>query len=313
MPVLTKPKLIAIVGPTASGKTALAIVLAKRFGGEIVSADSRQVYRGMDIGTAKPKLVSRITHHVSHEGVPHHLVDIRNPNQSYTLAQYQYHAFAAIRKILRRKKVPILVGGTGLYIDAVTENLEIPKVKPNRKLHRALEKRLASEGLVALFTELVRLDPEAAYIIDGKNPRRVIRALEIIMASGKPFSAQRTRREPMFETLKLGIAVPPEILRTRIDARVEQMMRDGLVREVRGLVKQYGARCVAFDAIGYKEIISYLDGKVSLDDAATMTRHSTWQYAKRQMTWFKKDKETVWVRKSAEALSTTSQFLRSLR
>ena len=304
-----QPKLIVIVGPTASGKSALALRLAKKFNGEIVSADSRQVYRGMDIGTAKPELKSQISNLKSSEGIPHYLVDIKNPNQSYTLAQYQRDAFAAIRTILRKKKVPILVGGTGLYIDAVTENLEIPKVKPSRKLRRALEKRLASEGLAALFAELVRRDPEAAYIVDGKNPRRVIRALEVVLGSGKPFSAQRTRREPLFETLKLGISVPPATLRKRIDARVEAMVHDGLVREVRGLVKKYGVRCVAFDAIGYKEIISYLDGKVSLDDAATMTRHSTWRYAKRQMTWFKKDKEIVWIKNRKEASVLAKNFL----
>ena len=320
-----KPKIIVVVGPTASGKTALAIRLAKKFHGEIVSADSRQVHRGMDIGTAKPPISyapkgastkSSAPIHTSgggatfySQGIPHHLIDIKNPNQSYTLAQYQRDAFAAIHAVLRRGNIPILVGGTGLYIDAVAENLEIPKVKPNQKLRRALEKRLASEGFVALFAELVRRDPEAAQIVDGKNPRRVIRALEVVMTSGEPFSAQRTRREPMFDTLKLGIALPGETLHKRIDARVDQMMRSGFVKEVRGLLKKYGVHQVAFDAIGYREIILYLEGKSALDDAVAMIKRNTWQYAKRQMTWFKKDKEIVWVITPQQAMRSTAQFL----
>ena len=300
-------KIIAIVGPTASGKSDLAVHIAKWImrrgkGAEIVSADSRQIYRGMDIGTAKPtKRVQAL--------VPHHLIDIKNPSQHYTLAHYKRDALRAIERILHKKRLPILVGGTGLYLDAVTENLEIPEVKPNKHLRRQLEGRLAREGLETLFQELVRRDHEAEYIVDRKNPRRVIRALEVVLTTQRPFSASRKRGEPLFDVLKIGIAVPPEELQRRINRRVDLMFRRGLVAEVRRLVAWYGPRAAAFDAIGYREIIAHLNGSSTKDEARAAIVRNTRRYAKRQMTWFKRDKAIVWVSNEKKSMILTSAFL----
>ena len=324
-----KPSIIAIVGPTASGKTSLAIKLAKKFsarggsafggnGAEIISADSRQIYRGMDIGTAKPKLSlirtnlnSRIfANRISvNSQVAHHLVDIKNPDEPYTVAEYKRDAIRAIRNILKREKLLILVGGTGLYVSAVADNLEIPNVKPNPMLRKKLEKKIKTRGLESLFEELVKLDLEAAHIIDSKNPRRVIRALEIALATGKPFSAQRKKGKPLFQTLKIGIAVPKEKLRKRINQRVDKMIKSGLVNEVIELMRNYGADCPAFDAIGYREIIDYLRGRIPFAKAISEIKKNTWRYAKRQMTWFGKDKEIKWIKNEKQALRLIKELL----
>jgi len=321
---MKKSKILVIVGPTASGKTALAIKFAKRLNGEIVSADSRQVYRGMDIGTAKPP-ISHAPKGTSVKssapkkrsgsgavkyayGIPHHLIDIKNPDEDYTVAEYKRDAIKAIRGILRRKKLPILVGGTGLYVKAVVENLDIPKVIANEKLRRRMEKEVRSKGLEYLFKKLVALDPEAAYIVDPKNPRRVVRALEVTLATGKPFTAQRTKGAPLFDAKVIGMKVLPATLRRRIEKRVDEMMRDGLVKEVRALYKKYG-KVKALDAIGYREIVDFLDGKIPLDEAVRQIKINTWHYARRQMTWFRKDKGIRWIAKPA----VTSQHTNILK
>lgn len=317
-----KPNLIVVVGPTASGKTALAIRIAKRFNSQIVSADSRQIYREMDIGTAKPprdksqipnkfrsaKPRNRKSVFISH-GVPHYLIDIRNPNESYTVADYKRDAIKAIRAILKKGKLPILIGGTGLYVDAVTENLNIPKAKPNPTLRKELEARSKKYGLKKLFEELVALDPEAAYIVDPNNPRRVIRALEVALTTGKPFSAQRKKGAPLFNALKIGVAAPKEKLRGRINRRADEMVREGLVDEVKRLVKKYGANCHAFDAIGYREIINCLNGEIPLAEAVAKIKTNTWRYAKRQLTWFRKDREIKWIRTEKQAFRLIKGFL----
>jgi len=325
MNIQTKPKIIAIVGPTASGKTALGVTLAKKYHGEIISADSRQVYRGMDIGTAKvpilhePRrgesakssiLAEARTRAYLYEDIPHYLLDIKNPNEEYTVADYKHDASAAIEDILRRGKLPILVGGTGLYVDSVVDNLDIPKTKADPELRAAIEKDIAENGLAAVFKKLVDRDPEAARVVDAKNPRRVVRALEVAILTGEPFTAHRKKNEPFFDALKIGTNPPPDILRNRIDLRVDLMMQDGLVNEVETLVKKYGAACAAFDAIGYREIIAYLDGKMSLEQATDAIKLNTWHYAKRQLTWFKKDKNIRWITGSEEAEMLTKEFLR---
>jgi tRNA dimethylallyltransferase len=289
------------MGPTASGKTALAVAIAKRFDGEIVSADSRQIYRGMDIGTAKPSAEEM-------RAVPHHLIDIKDPDEDYTVAEYKDDALAAIDAILKRGRLPVLVGGTGLYLKAVLENLGIPKAKADPALRAELEREITKEGLDAVFKKLVALDPEAAYIVDGKNPRRVVRALEVAITTGEPFTAQRKKNVPLFDDVRIGINLPPEALRKRIDERIGQMIKDGLVAEVRGLVKKYGSQVVAFDAIGYREIVGHLNGMTSLAEAVAAMKMNTWHYAKRQMTWFKKDKEIRWVRSADEAFSLLAGF-----
>ncbi len=298
----TKPKLIVIVGPTASGKTALAVRLAERFGGEIVSADSRQIYRGMDIGTAKPTAEEM-------RAVPHHLIDIKDPGEDYAVAEYQRDAVSAIRGIVSRNRIPFLAGGTGLYVNAVVQNLDIPRVAADPGLRARLEADIARDGLVAVFDRLVALDPEAAYVVDPKNPRRVVRALEVALVTGAPFTAQRAKNAPLFETLAIGLDIPQDVLRIRIDGRVDAMMRDGLVHEVEDLAARWGAACPAFDAIGYREIIGALAGRTTLAEAVALMKTNTWHYAKRQMTWFRKDKAVRWVREAHEADTLVAKFL----
>ena len=293
------PKLIAIVGPTASGKTSLGIALAKKFDGEIISADSRQVYRGMDVGTAKATGAERAA-------IPHHLIDIREPNEDYAVAEFKHEAETAIDDIVARGKLPVMVGGTGLYVRAVLENLDIPEIKADPELRRALEDEIARDGIATVFERLIALDPEAAYIVDPKNPRRIVRALEVATITGKPFTSQRRKNEPRYDTLEVGINLPSEILRERIDRRIDNMVRDGLVDEVKKLLTKYGnggakdngntaAYPIAFDAIGYREIIDYLDDQSSLEDAVAAMKMNTWHFAKRQITWFKKDKAIRWI------------------
>lgn len=307
-----KPKLIVIVGPTASGKTEFAIALAEHFGGEIVSADSRQIYKGMDIGTAKPHGTWRIINGkkiFSCKGVRHHLIDFLTPNKPFTVAQYKTKATQAIKAVLSRKRLPILVGGTGLYIKAIVDNLDIPRVPPNQKLRAELEKNIKEKWIKHLFDTLVALDPEAAYIVDPKNPRRVIRALEITIATRIPFSKQRTSGKQLFDTLQIGINVPKKTFHARIDTRINAMMKQGLLNEVRTLIKQYGARTKVFDAIGYRELIPCIDNPAILPYAVDLMKKNTRNYAKRQITWFKKDKRIHWVSSLKEAKRLVKNFL----
>jgi tRNA dimethylallyltransferase len=294
------PKLLVILGPTASGKSAVAISLAKKFDGEIISADSRQIYKGMDIGTSKVTQKEM-------RGVRHYLLDIKNPDEPYTVAGYKKDALRAIRSVLRRKKLPILVGGTGLYIQAITDNLDIPAVPPSPALRKKLEARLDRYGLAKLFEELVKLDPEAAYIVDGKNPRRVLRALEVAIITGKPFTSQKKKGKKLFETLKIGLN--PADLKERIEKRGKLMGEDGLAPEVKGLIKKYGKGIQALDAIGYREIIQYLNGDLSLKEALELMIKNTKNYAKRQMTWFKRDKEIRWIKNEKEVEKLARKFL----
>lgn len=301
------PKLIVIVGPTASGKSALAIKIAKQFNGEIVSADSRQVYHGMDIGTAKPTEKEMAA-------VPHHLIDIKNPNENYTVAEYKRDALKAIKKIITKGHLPILVGGTGLYVKAIIDNLKIPKVKPDFELRRKLEKEIEKYGLNFVFKKLIDIDPEATYIVDPNNPRRVIRALEIALKTKKPFSIQRQAGKPLFDFIEIGTEWPKNILDERINKRVDLMIKEGLVGEVKNLIKKYGSKQQSFDAIGYREIIeciknkkcsyssdrrtSYKFNRNIPEEAKSLIKKNTRNYAKRQMTWFKKDKRIYWVNPS---------------
>jgi len=290
-------KLIVIIGPTASGKTALAAKLAKKFNGELVSADSRQIYRGMDIGTAKPVF-------------PHYLIDIKNPDQDYSVGEYKKDGLKIIDKIIARGKLPILVGGTGLYVSAIVNNLEIPQIKENKKLREKLEQKIKKYGLKKVFDELVALDPEAAYIIDPKNPRRIIRALEIAIVSGKKFSDQRKFGKPLYDVLEIGLNCSQKVLKKRIAQRIKNMIKSGLISEVKNLIKKYGYKCRALNTIGYCEIIDYLKKKASLEQAITQIQNNTWHYAKRQLTWFKKyNPKTHWIKNYKEAEKLVRKFI----
>ena len=319
-------KVIVIVGSTASGKSALAIQLAKRFNGEIVSADSRQIYRGMDIGTAK--LEVQRTSGISN-GILHHLIDIKNPDENYTAAEYKHDTIKAIGVILKKKKLPILVGGTGLYIKAVIDNLNIPEVAPDQKLRKKLEKEIEKYGLKHVFKKLIKLDPEAAYIIDPNNPRRIVRALEVAMKTKEPFSAQRKAGKPFFNFIEIGLNMPKKELDKHIDKRVDSMIKAGLLKEVEKLIKKYGSKQRSFDAIGYREIIEYIKTKKcqyktdrlntdilkkndlnnDLNEVADLIKKNTRNYAKRQMTWFRKDKRIHWIENEKEAEKLIRDFL----
>ncbi len=296
------PKLVVVLGPTASGKSGLGITLARHFHGEIISADSRQVYRGLDIGTAKVTPEEQAL-------VPHHLLDVADPRQVYTVAQFQQDAIAAINDIHKRGYQPFLVGGSPHYIQVVVDNLEIPHIEPQPELRAQLEKRPLPE----LLAQLEKLDPQSAATIDRNNPRRVIRALEVCLISGKPFSQQRKTAEPLYRSLLLGIEWPREVLYRRIDARVDERMRQGMVQEVQRLLDE-GVSYERLEALGleYRYISCLLRGEFkNEDEMVERLKYAIHDFTRRQLTWFRKDKRIVWVEgedwKSADQV--VSEFL----
>lgn len=305
------PKAVAVVGPTASGKTSLAIALARRFGGEIVSADSRQLYRGMRIGAAVPEgrwtsKEGRRSYLV--EGVPHHLMDVRSPARPVTAAEFRAMAARKLRDIARRGKVPFLVGGTGLYVSAVVDGLAIPEVPPDPAVRGKLE-RLPTGRLYGM---LARRDPAYAARIPKENRRYVIRALEVMQATGTPFSELQRRRTPAeFEWLRLGIMRPREELYRRIDRRVDEMMGEGLRDEAARLGRRYGWERPSMTGIGHRQFRAYLEGEEPLEKAVVRLKRDTRRYAKRQLTWFRRDRKIVWVKGEAEAVRRVQKFLKN--
>lgn len=281
-------QLVAIVGPTAVGKSALAMRLAQALDGEIVSADSRQVYRYMDIGTAKPSSEERAL-------IPHHLIDVIDPDEEFSLARYQEMAYQAIADIQRRRKLAILVGGSGLYVWAVLGGFRIPHVPPDAALRKSLEERAEKEGYMALYEELKQVDPGAAQRIDPKNVRRVIRALEVFHTTGLPFSKLR-RLSPLFRTLAVGLTTERHELYRRIDARVDDMIERGLVREVAALVQRgYSLDLPSLSGLGYRQIGQYLKGEIDLTTAVQRIKHETHRFARHQYAWFRlKDERIHW-------------------
>jgi len=272
--------LVVIVGPTAVGKTEISIQLAERLGGEIVSADSRLFYRGMDIGTAKPGPAERAR-------VPHHLIDVADPDQIVSLALFQEEAHRAITAIHARGCLPFLVGGTGQYLRAIIQGWNLPKVEPGG-LRQALEDWAKEVWPYGLHARLATLDPEAASRIDPRNQRRTVRALEVILSSGRLFSEQRRRVAPPYHLLLLGLSRPRAELYARLDARLESMLAAGFVAEVQGmLARGYSPSLPALSAIGYREIAAYLLGKISLDEAILRIKRATRTFVRRQSNWFK--------------------------
>ncbi|OQX70888.1 tRNA (adenosine(37)-N6)-dimethylallyltransferase MiaA [Candidatus Parcubacteria bacterium 4484_255] len=304
-----KPPLIVICGPTSSGKSSMAIKLAKEYSKknkkvEIISADSRAIYKGMDIGTAKilPN---------SNNGIAYHMINIINPNQKFTTALFKKQATKIIKKIHQKGGVPFLVGGTGLYISSIVDNLTIPKVKPDKKMRNEIEKEINRKGLNFVWQKLLKIDPRSKNFVQKENPRRVIRALEVCLKTGQPFSQLRKKSPPEFEILQIGIKVKRTKLYSQINQRTEQMIKDGLVKEIKALLKKYLPSAPGLDSIAYKEIISYLQNKITLQEAIDLIKKNTRHYARRQITWFKKDKRIHWVATYSQAKELIKNFLKN--
>lgn len=298
----TRQKCIVIVGPTSGGKSDLAVQIAKKFGGEIISADSRQVYRHMNLGTGK------ITKKEM-KGIPHHMLDVANPWTTYSVSKYQTQAKKIIKGIISRGHIPIICGGTGLYIDALMDGLIIPEVKPNRVLRKELEKKTTSE----LFLCLERLDPERARDIDQKNPRRLIRAIEIAYALGR---VPKKEYNPLpYETLWIGTYKTPEELRERIIARLHARMRKGIKKEIQLLHKGSLGKSVSWKkleefGLEYRYVSRFLQSLITHEELMEQLSKEIYAYAKRQMTWFKRNKRIHWITKESEAFTLIQTFLK---
>lgn len=285
---LTLPPLVAIVGPTAVGKTATAIRLARDIDGEVVSADSRYLYRGMDIGTAKPSEAEMA-------GIPHHLIDLLDPVDDYSLALYQQDAYQAIDDIHRRGRIPILAGGTPLYVNAVLEGWRIPHVPPDPDFRAEMERLAEIEGNEALHRRLAAVDPPAAERIPSTNLRRVIRALEIYHHTGQRMTDLEGKSPPPYRILRIGLTLPREELFRRIDQRVEEQIKAGLVAEVQRLLDSgVPPDAPSMSAIGYAEILPYLRGEQTLAEAMDQIRFNTHRYARHQLTWLRRMPNVHW-------------------
>lgn len=282
MNMTAHPPLLAIVGPTAVGKTALALNMANVLNGEIVSADSRQVYRGMDIGTAKPTRAEQTR-------VRHHLIDVVDPDQDFSLATYQDRAYAAIAEISASQRTPLLVGGTGQYLAAVLQGWQIPRVAPQPELRARLEAEALQLGPTALHARLAQIDPAAAQAILPGNLRRIIRALEVFEITGQPISSQQTMTPPAYTIRVIQLTLPAEQLYNRIDSRVDQMIAAGLLDEVQALVAHgYAWELPAMSGLGYREFQPYLAGQSSYEEAIQRLKYDTHAFARRQPAWFRR-------------------------
>ena len=305
---MSLPKLIVILGVTSSGKTDLAIKLAQKFKGEVVSADSRQIYKEFDIGTSKPpghwmSLSGQRMYVVN--GVLHYLVDVVDPKEDFTLADYKSLAIEKINEIINKGRVPFLVGGTALYLKAVCENWDIPKVKPNL----ALRSRLERKNVADLFNELQKQDPEAAAVCGPKNKRRIIRALGVILATGRKFSEQRKKGRPLFDTLKIGRQIPADQFKKIVVQRTDGMLKAGLAAEVKKLHERYSWSLVPMQSIDYQEFRNYFERQRTLAETLELINKHHLDLARRQMTWFKKDKTINWISADSEAISLVQNFL----
>jgi tRNA dimethylallyltransferase len=279
---------IAIVGPTATGKSALAIALAEQLGGDVVNADAMQLYRGMDIGTAKVTSDER-------RGVPHHLLDVLDVTETASVAAYQREARAILERLLAENRVPILVGGSGLYVRAVLDELDFPGTDPD--IRTRLEQELAASSAERLHERLAKLDPTAAAAILPSNGRRVVRALEVIELTGRPFSASMPRPGPArYDTVQIGLDLDTDELDRRVEERVTRMFADGLVEEVRLLEKE-GLRIgrTASRALGYQQVLDQFDADHDMAEAAAVTAQATRRFVRRQRSWFRRDKRIHWL------------------
>lgn len=300
-------RLIAIVGATATGKTALSIELARSLDGEIVNADSRQMYRGMDIGTAKPSRAEK-------SAAQHHLIDVVDPNDSFTLARFLDLANATLTDIWSRGRLPIVVGGTGQYVWALLEGWQVPRVPPDPGLRARLDALAAQDGAGALLAELRAVDPASALSIDPRNVRRVIRAIEVTRATGRPFSSWREKIAPDFESVVIGLQLERAALYARIDVRVDRMMSTGFVEEVQRLNGAgYGCDLPSMASIGYRQICAHLRGDITLTAAAEQIKTETHRLARMQHTWFRDDDERIrWLDASDSGLAARAVAIAGL-
>ena len=289
-----KRPLIVLTGPTAVGKTSLSISLAKAVNGEIISADSMQVYKKMDIGSAKIRPEEM-------QGVKHYLVDVLEPEEEFHIVKFQQMAKEAMEEIYEKGKIPILVGGTGFYIQAVTRDIDFTEAQQENTYRAELEKLAETEGAEYLHDRLKEVDPTSADTIHANNVKRVIRALEFYHQNGTPISAHNEEQKKQTSPYNLAYFVlnaPRDILYERIDKRVDQMLEEGLVKEVEGLKREgYHRGMVSMQGLGYKEILAYLEGEYPLEEAVRILKRDTRHFAKRQLTWFRRESDVIWVDK----------------
>lgn len=284
-----KQKVIAIVGPTAVGKTKLSIEVAKKFNGEIISGDSMQVYRGMDIGTAKIKIEEM-------QGIPHHMIDIKNPNENFSVAEFKKYVQQYIKEISARNHIPIIVGGSGLYIQSVLSDYNFSEEKRDDALTKKLEAEMEAEGIEPLYNRLKQVDHVQAEKIHPNNFRRVIRALEIYENTGLTMTEyqMQQQKEMPFDSMLIGLEMERSMLYERINHRIDLMVEEGLVEEVHKLISEGYSNCQSMKAIGYKELIPYFRGEATLEESIELLKRNSRRFAKRQFTWFKNKMEVNW-------------------
>ena len=287
---MQKQKVIIIGGPTASGKTALSIELAKKIGGEIVSADSMQIYKEMNIGTAKPDKEEM-------QGIKHYMLDFLSPDKNYSVANYKKDAKKAIKEILEKGKIPIVVGGTGLYIDSLIYEIEYVDTETDFEYRKELESKVEKEGLEKLYEEAKKIDPEAMKKISVNDQKRIMRVLEIFKQTGKTKTEldRESRKEPEYDYKMFAIDMQRDILYERINKRVDIMLEKGLIEEVENIYKKYNEFPTSMQALGYKEVVEYLENEITKEEMIEKIKQESRRYAKRQLTWFRKNKETIWL------------------
>ena len=301
-------KVIVIAGPTASGKTSLSIELAKKIDGEIVSADSMQIYQEMNIGTAKPTLEER-------QGIKHYLLDFVSPEKRYSVADYKKDAKQAIEEIIKKGKFPIIVGGTGLYIDSLIYGIEYPNIEFDEQYRKKLEERVKTEGLEKLYQEAKNIDPLAVQKISLNDQKRILRILEIYQATKKTKTEQEieSRKKPVeYDYQVYALKWDREILYDRINKRVDIMMKQGLIQEVKEILKNHQKFPTAMQGLGYKEVVSFLEGKMTQEEMIEKIKMETRRYAKRQMTWFRKNKQTIWLEGQASTKENIAKILENI-
>ncbi len=288
---MNKPKVIVICGPTGVGKTALSIELAKKIDGEIISSDSMQIYKDMNIGTAKPTLEEM-------QGIKHYLIDFIRPDQRYSVADFKHDAEIAIEKIIEDKKIPIIVGGTGLYVDSLIYGIEYQDIKIDEKYRKELEEIAEKEGLQKLYNEAIKIDEKAMEKISPNDKKRIMRILEIYKATGKTKTEQEIesrKKELKYDFKVFAINMDRNILYDRINKRVDKMIENGLIEEVKSLLNKYKKFPTAMQGLGYKEVVEYLQGHITKEELIEKIKMESRRYAKRQITWFKKNKQTIWI------------------